>query len=66
MIITIYNMKYLKSRTVWVVIFTFILNGFQAIQGSINPDIYMFINGILGMLAIYFKINPSQTYGENS
>jgi len=55
-------MKYLKSRTVWAIVFTFIFNGFQAVQGSMNPDVYVVINGLLGFVAIYFKVNPSQNY----
>lgn len=52
----------LKSRTVWALIFLIATNVVSALSGNISPDILVLINSILGSLAIYFKLNPSQAY----
>lgn len=52
----------LKSRTVWVLVFTFVFNGFDAISGALSPEVVLVVNAFLGMLATYFKIHPSQDY----
>lgn len=57
--------KILKSKTVWVIVFMFVMGGFQAIEGVMSPDIYLFINAGLSALAIHFKLNPSQDYTGN-
>jgi hypothetical protein len=54
--------KILKSRTVWTIVIMFILGGVQAIQGSLEPQLFLFIQGALTLLAGYFKVNPSQSY----
>ena len=51
-------MKYLKSRTVWTVVFMFALNIVQAFEQSIPSDTYMLVNGLLTTLAVYFRVNP--------
>jgi len=55
-------MKLLKSRTIWVLAFAFITNGFIAIQGDIDPTLVMVINAVFSMIAGYLKLNPSQSY----
>jgi len=54
--------KILKSRTVWVIAFMFIMGGFQAIEVTMTPQVFLFVQGGLSLLATYFKINPSQDY----
>ena len=49
--------KWLKSRTIWTLVFIFVLNGFQAIQGSIPPEIAIVVNAVLTALAMYFRID---------
>jgi hypothetical protein len=55
-------LKILKSRTVWTVIFTFIFNGFAAISGTLPAEVVTTVNLILGVIATYFKMSPSQKY----
>lgn len=55
-------MKLLKSRTVWTIIVLFVINGVAGIHDTIPVNLLPFIDGILGILAIYFKLNPSQNY----
>ena len=54
----------LMSRTTWVLILMFVVGGFEAVQNLIPADIYKPIFGVLTMLAIYFKVNPSQDYNR--
>jgi len=48
----------LRSRTVWTVIALFIINGVAGIRGYIPSDWLPLIDGILGLLAIYFRVTP--------
>jgi len=52
--------KALKSRTVWTIIFIFVFNGFQAVQGSFSPEVVLIVNALLSLTATYFRINPSK------
>jgi len=52
----------LKSRTTWTIVVLFVIGGFQNITGYIPESIMPIINSVLGLLAIYFKISPSQNY----
>lgn len=52
----------LSSRTTWTLVVLFVINGFSAIQSSIPTQWIEIINPLLGLLAIYFKVNPSQKY----
>lgn len=54
--------KAMKSRTVWTILFLFFLNGINSISSEISPDVMAVINPVLGLLAIYFKVSPSQEY----
>ncbi len=52
----------LKSRTFWTLVVLFLVNGITAIHGSIPSSILPLVDGILGILTVYFHINPSQDY----
>lgn len=52
----------LSSRTVWTLIVLFIINGIAGIHDSINPTVLNVLDPILGILAIYFKVNTSTDY----
>lgn len=62
------NMNKIKqtvnSRTIWVLVFLFVLNGIDGIRNQIDPQALFWIDFILTGFASYFKINPSQKYGE--
>lgn len=56
------NYSLLKSRTVWTIIFMFLVGGINAIVPILPPDIQSTVMGLLAAAAIYFKTNPSQNY----
>ena len=52
----------LKSRTFWTLVALFIINGITGIREQISPQMLTTIDAILTVLAVYFKLNPSQNY----
>lgn len=52
----------LSSRTVWSIFALFIIGGTNGIMGLIPAEFSPYIQTALGFMAVYFKINPSQTY----
>ena len=55
-------LSYLKSRTVWTIVVIFIINGVSGIKEYIPANWLPLVNGILGILAIYFRVKPRQDY----
>ena len=58
--------KILKSRTVWVILATFVFAGFEGVREFIPVALQVYVYGGLGLLATYFKIHPSQSYGDEA
>jgi len=56
--------KLLTSRTNWTIAVMFLIGGFEAITSMIPEGISTFVLGFLALLATYFKMNPSQNYGN--
>jgi hypothetical protein len=54
--------KTLKSRTVWTIVLMVATNVVSMLVGVVPPEVLTLINTILGALAVYFKISPSQKY----
>jgi len=54
--------SYLKSRTVWTIVVLFLINGVSGIREYIPANWLPAVNGILGILAIYFRVKPRQDY----
>ena len=54
--------KALKSRTVWTIAVMFLIGGVEAISTFIPEGLSTVLLGALGLLATYFKLNPSQEY----
>jgi len=52
----------LRSRTVWTILAMFVIGGLEAINPFIPQDAYIVLQGGLSLLAVYFRINPSQKY----
>jgi len=50
-------MQWIKSRTLWTLVFMFAFNGWNAISGSFDPNISLFINAIFTALAGHFRID---------
>jgi hypothetical protein len=49
--------KAIQSRTIWTIVLMFLIGGFQAVQSFFSPEAYIFINGILSLLAGYFRLD---------
>lgn len=56
--------KIIRSRTVWVITFTFVLAGFEGVRDFIPVVFQTPVFGLLGLLAAWFKLNPSQDYSK--
>lgn len=48
----------LRSRTFWTVVVMFVVNGVTGIREFIPESLLPVVDGVLGLLAIYFRINP--------
>ena len=52
----------IKSRTFWTLVVMFLTNGVASMVGHVPEAYTLTANFILSALAMYFKLNPSQTY----
>ena len=52
----------LGSRTFWTVVLTVVVNTVNANAPFIPPQVLEVVNVVLGLVATYFHINPSQNY----
>jgi hypothetical protein len=52
----------LKSRTVWTIVFMVVTNIVSLLSGILSQEALTLINTVLGALAVYFKLNPTQKY----
>jgi len=50
--------KLFQSRTVWTIVVLFIINGVGGIRDFIPPNLLPLIDGLLSILAVYFRANP--------
>jgi hypothetical protein len=48
----------LSSRTVWTIVVLFLINGVAGIREFIPANLLPLIDAILGVAAIYFRVNP--------
>lgn len=55
-------MKALTSRTIWTLVAMVLVAGVPAIKDQIPALVQPLVQVLLGALAAYFKLNPSQTY----
>lgn len=53
-----------KSRTFWTVAITIVINTINANTQFIPVGILELLNPILGLVATYFHVNPSQYYSK--
>lgn len=56
--------KLLSSRTFWAVVVIVALNTVNAVADMFDPTVLNTLTLILGALASYFKVNPSQNYSD--
>lgn len=54
--------KALRSRTFWTIVMMFLIGGTEAISGLVPDELTTPILFVLGALATYFKLRPSQKY----
>ena len=54
----------LRSRTVLAVILLFVIGGIQAISDFLPQSIYLLVEGILSLFAIYFRVKPRVNFNE--
>lgn len=57
--------KMLRSRTFWVFILVFVVNGLEEVRDSIPKEYLPFINALLMGAGIYFRIYPNQQFGAS-
>ena len=57
-----WSFEVLKSRTVWTVIALVLVNGVPSVEGLIPAAWLPAVNGLLGILAIYFRVSPKQEF----
>lgn len=48
----------LKSRTAWTVVALVLINGVPTAAEFIPAAWLPIVNGVLGILAVYFRVNP--------
>ncbi len=48
----------LKSRTVWTIVAMFIIGGVNSVHDIIPSGLVVYIDALLGAMAIYFRVNP--------
>lgn len=54
------------SRTFWLIILMFVINGGNAIIPMLPPTVQLIMNALLSLAATYTHINPSQPYNQGS
>lgn len=52
----------LQSRTFWTVVLIVVGNALNAKYGFVSANIAAYASTVLGLLAAYFHVNPSQDY----
>lgn len=60
------NYSIFGSRTFWTIAVMFIVGGGNAIDPVLPTLIQVPLLAVLGVLATYFHVNPSQTYNPPS
>ena len=54
----------LKSKTAWTIVLAIVVNTINANKQFIPTNILDIVNPILGLMATYFHVNPSQNYNK--
>ena len=55
-------LKVLKSRQFWTGVALFVVNGFDAIRELMPVEALPYLNGLIGMLMVYFRIDSKQEF----
>lgn len=54
----------LKSRQFWTIVVIFVVNGFASIKEMIPAGWLIWVDALLGVLAVYFRVYPRQGFGK--
>lgn len=54
----------LKSKTFWLVVVTFLVNGITPIRTLIDPKLLPYLDSVLAILTTLTHLFPSQNYSE--
>lgn len=57
-------MNLIKSRTFWSIVVLVAVNTVPQLRGYLSPELLDLFNVVLGALATYFHITPSQKYNS--
>lgn len=57
--------KIFQSRTNWTIIVMFLIGGIGAITQFIPPALLPYIEGGLGLLAMYFRVNTKVDFSKD-
>jgi hypothetical protein len=49
--------KAIQSRTIWTIAVMFLIGGIQALQPIMDAETYVLLNGLMSLLAGYFRLN---------
>lgn len=47
----------IQSRTIWTIAVMFLIGGVQALQPVMDAETYVIVNGLMSLLAGYFRLN---------
>ena len=53
-----------KSRTVWTIIVLFVINGVSGVHDLIPSVALPFVDAVIGLAGIYFRVNPNATFNK--
>ena len=55
-------MQIFKSRTFWTALIGFVLAGWQTLEGTFEPNLFILIQGVLAAGVMYFRANPKVNF----
>jgi hypothetical protein len=58
------NFSFLKSRTLWTIVAMFVIGGLNSIIPVLPASVQTVAMAVLGIMATYFHVNPSQNYNQ--
>ena len=58
----IFRKQTTASRTVWMIIILFLINGVTGIRAYIPAFWLPLVDGVLGILAVYFRVDQKQDF----
>ena len=54
--------KIFSSRQFWTIVVMVLVNGVASIQDIIPASALIYVNGVLGLVAYYFRVSPRQEF----